>query len=99
MKTSKRALSVLLSVLMIALTLSCPALCAPGAAPTSGEVVHVTVTTQGDGTAYGGGTFTKGTLVTVQASPNLLSVFDGWYQDGVMVSTNQKYSFFLLQRM
>ena len=71
----------------------CPALRCSDVVPASVEVVHVTVTKQGEGFAYGGGTFSKGTLVTVQANPNLLSVFDGWYEDGARVSTDQKYSF------
>ena len=45
------------------------------------------------GTVSGGGTFTKGTLVTVQANPNLFSEFNGWYEDGVKVSNNPIYSF------
>lgn len=71
----------------------CPALRCSDVTPASVEVVHVTLETNGQGTAYGGGTFTKGTLVTVQASPNLYSEFDGWYEDGYRVSTEQTYSF------
>ena len=59
--------------------------------------IYYSVTVSADpaqgGTVTGGGTFTKGTLVTVQANPNLFSEFTGWYEDGVKVSSEQTYSF------
>ncbi|MBR3553830.1 MAG: hypothetical protein IKN72_10665 [Clostridia bacterium] len=71
----------------------CPALRCSDVTPASVNVVHVTLETNGQGIAYGGGTFTKGTLVTVQANPTLFSEFTGWYEDGVKVSNNLTYSF------
>ena len=73
----------------------CPALCCGDAASQPTQTATLTLKVDGYGFAYGGGTFVKGTLVTVQANPNLLSAFDGWYVDGGMVSNQQRYSFTL----
>ena len=71
----------------------CPALCCSDVTPASVNVVHVTLETNGPGVAYGGGSFLKGTLVTVQANPNLFSEFNGWFEEGYKVSSELAYSF------
>ncbi len=45
------------------------------------------------GTVSGGGSFTKGTSVTVTAAPNAGYEFKGWVENGTQVSTSASYTF------
>jgi hypothetical protein len=45
------------------------------------------------GTTNGGGTFSYGSTVTVNATPNTGYIFSNWKENGNVVSTNSSYSF------
>jgi len=49
------------------------------------------------GTTSGGGEYESGTVVTVTATPNTGYLFVNWTEGGVPVSTNQNYTFTLVE--
>jgi len=67
------------------------ALTAQFSADTSEFTVSVTSAT--GGTATGGGAFTYGATATLTASPNAGYRFDGWFVNGVRLSSLQVYAF------
>jgi hypothetical protein len=48
------------------------------------------------GSATGGGTFISGSIVTVTATAEAEYINDGWYENGVLVSSNNSYSFYVV---
>lgn len=47
------------------------------------------------GSVYGAGTYREGVYVSVSASPFYGYTFEGWYQDGELVSQSYYYSFYM----
>lgn len=60
---------------------------------TQDDRATITLTTQGDGTATGGGSYAVGTAVTLTATPASGATFSGYYEGGALVSANQSYTF------
>ena len=54
---------------------------------------EVTIGTDGMGHVHGGGYYRDGETVTVTADADDGSIFEGWYDDGVLVSTDESYTF------
>jgi hypothetical protein len=57
------------------------------------HTVTVSVSPSGTGQATGGGTFTYGEFITVQASPNTGYNFVNWTEGGIPVSSSSSYTF------
>ncbi len=55
--------------------------------------IMVTANPQEGGTVSGGGTFAVGEVVVVNVEPNSGYVFQGWYENGEVVSMEEAYSF------
>ena len=54
---------------------------------------EVTIGTDGMGHVDGGGYYRDGETVTVTAEADDGCIFEGWYDDGVLVSTDESYTF------
>ena len=62
--------------------------------PTTPTVKYsVSISVDGSGTVTGGGSYVTGTNVTVTASPNAPYNFVGWYEAGVLRSSNLSFTF------
>ena len=57
--------------------------------------VTVDVVPEEGGTAIGAGMFMQGDLCTLTASPNYGYRFEAWREDGIVLSTESEYSFFV----
>ncbi|MBR6530574.1 MAG: InlB B-repeat-containing protein, partial [Clostridia bacterium] len=57
------------------------------------KVYTVTVTSDENGTAIGGGSFEHGLTATLVATPNEGYSFVGWFKGGALVSTEKSYTF------
>ncbi|SES70910.1 D-alanyl-D-alanine carboxypeptidase family protein [Anaerobranca gottschalkii] len=55
--------------------------------------IRLLVSRNEGGSVLGGGTFNKGDEVFIEAIPKENYIFDGWYLDGKLLSTELKYSF------
>jgi len=53
----------------------------------------VTVSTSGNGTAIGGGTYVSGEFAKVTATANIGNTFSGWYMGNTLVSSDTEYRF------
>lgn len=62
-------------------------------ATTQAEIWYINVNTSGGGTVKGGGEYKNGEKVTITAKGNGEYTFDGWYSDGIKVSSSAKYTF------
>ena len=54
---------------------------------------EVTIGTDGMGHVHGGGYYRDGETVTVTADADDGSIFEGWYDDGVLVSTDESLTY------
>lgn len=55
--------------------------------------VEITISPSGTGTVTGSGTYNYGDTVSVEALPATYYEFDGWYENGIKVSNQLKYTF------
>lgn len=55
--------------------------------------ISLSVDPEGGGLASGGGAFSSGQSVTVTAAPSSGYLFSGWRENGVIVSTEESYTF------
>ena len=55
--------------------------------------ISTTVSPSNGGTVVGGGTYDEGSKITLKATPNSGWEFEGWYENGTKVSTNENYTF------
>ena len=55
--------------------------------------INVSANPSGAGTVTGGGTYNYGASCTVTATPHQRYIFDSWTENGVVVSTEQSYTF------
>jgi len=55
--------------------------------------ITITASAGFGGTATGGGSYAMGATVTLVAQPNNGYTFEGWYENGVMLSSSESYSF------
>ena len=55
--------------------------------------INVSANPSGAGTVTGGGTYNSGASCTVTATPHQRYIFDSWTENGVVVSTEQSYTF------
>lgn len=55
--------------------------------------VEISIVPQGTGTVTGSGTYNYGDTVSVEALPATYYEFDGWYENGIKVSNQIKYTF------
>lgn len=60
---------------------------------TKTEEWSIKLVSKGGGTVEGGGTYKDGDNVTIYATPDIDYEFDGWYSNGVKLSSSQQYSF------
>ena len=58
-----------------------------------GNGCQLVLTASGPGTVSGGGQYATNSSVTVNATPTGASSFDGWFDNGVLVSTSTSYTF------
>ncbi len=58
-----------------------------------GEGCELVLSTSGNGSVSGGGQFATNSSVTVTATPSASTTFVGWYDNGVLVSSNATYTF------
>jgi len=58
-----------------------------------GEGCELVLSTSGNGTVVGGGQFATNSSVTVTATPSASTTFVGWYDNGVLVSSDASYTF------
>ena len=58
-----------------------------------GNGCQLILTASGQGTVSGGGQYATNSSVTVTATPTGTSAFDGWFDNGVLVSTSASYTF------
>lgn len=61
--------------------------------PTPHYDIHVSAFPQGSGTVSGGGSKAEGESCTVVATPAQGMMFDGWFENGSLVSNNASYTF------
>lgn len=61
-----------------------------------GEGCSLVVSASGGGSVTGGGQFAKNSNVTVTATPSANNTFVGWFDNGVLVSSNPSYTFQIL---
>lgn len=60
---------------------------------TQAEIWYINTNSSGGGKVKGSGEYKNGDKVTITATPDSDYVFDGWYSEGVKVSTSEKYTF------
>ncbi len=58
-----------------------------------GEGCELVLSTSGSGSVTGGGQFATNSSVTVTATPSSSTSFVGWYDNGILVSSNPSYTF------
>lgn len=62
-------------------------------ATTQAQVWYINVFTGGGGTVKGNGDYKNGEKVTISAKADSGYTFDGWYSDGIKISSSAKYTF------
>lgn len=60
---------------------------------TTQRIYYINANSSGGGTVSGGGEYQNGDRVTLTAAADNGYVFDGWYSDGIKVSSSESYSF------
>ncbi len=94
MKKTKRFLSILLTLLLIASTL---AVCSVPASAVKYYNVNVSADPAEYGSVSGGGSYQEGTTITVTATPYSGYVFKGWYSGATRRSTSTSFTFTVTQ--